>query len=95
MLDASEARRLTDGALTSDADAVRSYLKHIEGKIREAARKGRRSVSHPFSGPIHAPDGTILEAVRKAVEGKGYTWTDHPDPDPGHPCSRPYTSISW
>jgi len=90
-MDADEARRLADRAPAGDAEAVGSYLRHIEGRIRQAARGGRRSMRDPFA-TVHEPDGEVLAAVRRTVEAAGYTWTDHPDPDPG---SRPYTSISW
>lgn len=26
---------------------------------------------------------------------KGFTYMSYDSPDPGHPCSRPYSELSW
>ena len=95
MLDASEARRLTDGAAASDADVVRSYLKHIEGRIREAAKKGKRTrIGIRVVGP-GVPLG--LHGLPHALEDRAARRVYRPGERVAHahPCSRPYTSISW
>ena len=99
MLDAQKASEITEEALAADAEIIKPYIAHIERKIKFAAKCGKREINHPFSRdgrhcvPHPIPD--IKKAVRMAVELNGYTWIDHPDPDPGSPTSRPYTTISW
>ena len=100
MLSAGEAGWLSERALSGGSEAIRPFLEHIECRVREAAGCGRRRIDHPFAEAarrpaVGQPEAEVLAAVRRAVEAEGYAWTSHPDPDPGHPCSRPYDSISW
>jgi len=100
MLDAREARRLTDEALEPEAEAIKPFLERVEARVRKAAKEGQRTIAHPFMHfegmpRLDSPSGAVQTAVRKAVEAMGYTWTSHPDPDPGSPTSGPYTTISW
>lgn len=98
MIDAEAAKKITTEALAPEATLIKPYLDHIESKIRTAAKDGKREIAHPFAG---RPDGlamvssSIERAVRKALESSGFCWTDNPNPDPGHPSSSAYTSISW
>ena len=95
MLDSSEARAITEIALAPEAGVVRPYLEHISSKIRAAAEKAERQISHPFAGMSSRPSSKVRAAIQRACQTLGYQWTDHPDPDPDSPTSAPYTTISW
>lgn len=95
MMDANDARRMTDEALGEDAEAVRPYVEHVEARVRDAAGRGRAMIAHPFSGMRDPPPREVGAAVRRAMEARGFKWTDHPNPDPGHPAAGPYTTVSW
>ena len=94
MLNADDARRMTENALSPDAEIIRPYVKHVLTKVAAAAKEGRREIAHPLRVlPGILPDAK--EAVRKAIEVLGYTWTHHSNPDPGHPASSEYDTVSW
>lgn len=98
MMNAEAARRMTESALSPGAEIVQEYLRHVETKVISAAAEGKRQISHPLSGlppGNRYPDPTVMDAVRKALEANGYTWTHHPNPDPGHPGSSEYETVSW
>ena len=98
MLSAEEARKRTNDALTSKTDLIKQYLKHIETKITIEIAKGNQEITHPFTGlpgSFTYPHTNIKNAVKKAIEANGYTWTEYADPDPGYPGSGPYSKISW
>lgn len=99
MLNSENAAKITKDSLVPESVIIVPYMEHIDKRIRTEALAGRRSISNPFSrssaSGIGYPSIEIVQAVRKAVEQLGYSWQDHPDPDPGHPCSSSYTTISW
>ena len=63
-------------------------------QILEAATRGRSSITDPQSRYPY-PSGDEIDAMYLQLKTEGYTVVHHPDPDPGDPCSRPYTTISW
>jgi hypothetical protein len=67
----------------------------VVARIRQACELGQRSIRDPFSG---LPHGTplVYAALKVRFQRMGYTYTDHADPDPGHPCSLgAYSTLSW
>ena len=94
-MDANEARWMTEKALGAASDAVRPYVEYVLTKVAMAAEKGQRQIAHPLSGSPGSPSPDTREAVRKALEAKGFTWTHHPDPDPGDPRGGEYDTVSW
>lgn len=105
MLDAISARQITTKALGKCPEIITPYIEHIGNKIEEAAKQGRRMINNPFYGltfSIPCPSPEIREAVRKALEEKGYTWEIFfpkisflKFSNPDDPKSQPYDSISW
>ncbi len=97
-MDANEARRMTERALAPEADAVRPYVEHVLAKVAEAAGEGRREIVRPLGAVppgIGRPTPDAREAVRKALEAKGFTWTHHPDPASGDASGYEYDTLSW
>ena len=60
------------------------------------AQMGKLELNHPFE-TVDKKFPTIEEqtAITIALTKLGYVVKEHPDPDPGHPCSHAYTSVSW
>lgn len=95
---AEEAKKLTDDSLRGPA--VEKYLNHIDARIVSFAKLGKNSIHNPqvgfaFDGMEFYLNQNERKAVRIHYEKNGFTWTDHPDPDPGHPCGGPYTTLEW
>ncbi len=94
---ASEAHALTSQYVNS-ADVDVLYRKLCE-RIRATAQQGKTSIAHPFSGldgsRVGMPTREQQDALRQKLVADGYSVDDHPDPDPGHPCSGAYTTVSW
>ena len=95
---ASEARKLTEKHLKTTA--IEDFVKQIDEKIVEAATKGQSSLHNPFSnlkknGTFSFMNGDVEDALKAHYRSNGYKVEDHPDPDPGHPASGPYTTLSW
>lgn len=99
MMSAEDARRMTADALGPDAELIRPYMEHVEARVRAAVAAGKRRIDHPLSGLGGGGTSWIApateDAVRKALEAAGYTWTHYPDPDPGHPAGGAYDTLSW
>lgn len=92
-MNAEEARKMTSKGRTSAAttDMMNFVYRQIEAK----AAKGENSLTHPLVG-FQSPLSEIeKEAIYDRLLEEGYKVKHHPDPDPGHPCSHPYTEISW
>lgn len=94
-MDANEARRMTEEALSPESDVVRPYVEHVLGKVAVAAGRGERQIAHPLFGSSGSPPSDTKDAVRKALEARGFTWTCHPDPDPGDSRGGAYDTVSW
>lgn len=93
-LTAANARALTERSLRSTLLAP--LLAHVHGRIQKQAEKGHYSINDPHADfPGGWPDSHVLEALWSALREQGYRVYDHPDPDPGHPCSKPYIEVQW
>lgn len=95
---AEDARKLSQGYAQS-ADVDRLWDKLMERIKTTAETTGRTELMHPWSGlngdRLGMPTREQQDALRKRLIAEGYSVVDHPDPDPGHPCSGPYTTVSW
>ena len=90
---ATEARKLTEENLKGPV--IEPYLRIVHTKIKEAANKGKSSITHPWAGIRGVyPSSDEQEAIWTSLRSDGYKVERHPDPDPGHPASAPYDSIS-
>jgi len=88
-MNAQEALARTEAAANVKASPIR---KEVDEQIAKAASEGRRSIYYFGAGAL----GKMLErALMRSLEDDGFTLKYVADPDPGHPCSRPYTEISW
>lgn len=67
----------------------------MEKKINEAAKSGRFEINHPLRGFTPWPELKLQKELWDYLRAHGYKVTEHSDPDPGHPASGPYTSVSW
>jgi hypothetical protein len=95
---ASEARLITYRNL--HGPVIAPLLKHVHDKIADAAAKGRYEINHPLHGYTTGglscwPTHVEQEALWAALQQEDYIVKHHPDPDPGHPASGPYTTVSW
>lgn len=88
-MNANEARAATEAAANITAHPVR---KAIDEQIAKAATEGKTSIFHFGVGALGQ---TIERALTRSLEDDGFKLRYVSDPDPGHPCSRPYTEISW
>ena len=97
-MNADEARKLTDEHLSGPA--IKKFVDYIDGRIERAAKEGKNSLHNPQVGTAEEGFNFFLrenqrKAVRVHYEKLGFDWIDRPDPDPGNPCSGPYTTLSW
>jgi hypothetical protein len=94
-MNAQKAKELTNQNLKGPA--IEPFLSHIYKRIEEAASKGQFEIYHPFHGLERGiyPTITQQEAIWQKLREDGYAVNHFPDPDPGHPGSGPYTTISW
>lgn len=95
-MDAQEARRITNKAL--QGPKIEPYVDYLLECIKTAAENGKSEIDpHIKIGELRTPfpNGDEWEAIRKNLEGRGFKWTFHENPDPGHPASRDYTVLSW
>ena len=89
-MNAKEARRLSDANIPGN---IQQFIAVIDQRIAKVIETGEHSLQDPFSGFDMTPDQE--KAVRKHYLKNEYTIEDHPNPDPGHPCSRAYTTMEW
>jgi hypothetical protein len=90
---ASEARALT--VAQPDVD-IKSFMKIIYDRIREAARKGHKNITHPFTGMSNPyPSFVEQETIIKQLRADGYDVINHPDADPGDCRGGAYTTVDW
>ena len=80
-MNAQEARRLSDKNKLKN-----SRVPQLQEKISESASKGL--YSYTLLGSLSEDDAFLLRSM-------GYKVTHHPNPDPGHPCSSDYITITW
>ena len=100
-MNANEARKLTEAGIKTVA--IDQYVPQVEQRIREAAAAGRNTLVDPFlnlkdpgaPGNINIISGEVKDAMMAHFRANGFKFVENPDPDPGHPCSRAYDSLSW
>lgn len=96
---ADEARNRSLNATNSIE--VEKYMVELYKSVAQAADKGSTSIRSPFQifhNPeiqLKYPTVQMIELICKRLTRDGYKVVDLPDEDPGHPCSGPYTKISW
>jgi len=93
---AAEARAITDASLRGPV--IDRWVRALAANIRVTAEKGQHSFDpwqHLASQRMPGPKPDERDAIVQHFQALGYKITDHSDPDPGHPCSRPYTTLSW
>lgn len=95
---AKDARKMSDDNLKGPV--IEKYINHIDNRIKKAAKEGKTSIHNPQAGSANEGfdfylGGDRFAAVERYYISIGYVIKDHPDPDPGHPCSSPYTTLSW
>lgn len=94
LLPATEARTITDNALTTGPETT-EILRSISEQIRTAAKAGRRSIIYPFDALKKSVPQDVQKAVRRMVEAAGYNWEHKDSQDKGSPTDRPIDTISW
>lgn len=92
-MNAQEARAMSIANLKWPI--IAPLLEHVFKKIKQEASKGRTSLTDPLSDLRCPVSFNEKEAVYNELRKQGYRVVDYPDPDPGHPCSSPYTNIEW
>lgn len=93
---ANTAREITQDSLKGPA--IETFVSALTNEIKMVAKEGKSSFDPwGYIGSLRgrSPSTEEREAIRKHFENAGFKWEDHPDPDPGHPASRPYTTLSW
>lgn len=91
---AADAKLLTHKNLTGGL--LKPLREYVDTRIAAAAQKGKSEVNHPFQGFKGGyPSEALQQALWASLRNDGYTVEHHPNPDPGHPCSSAYDSVSW
>ena len=93
---ANEARAITNASLRGPVidHWVRALAKHI----RVTAEKGKNSIdpwAYLATLRTPSPNRDEQDSIAQHFRKLDYKVTDHDNPDPGHPCSRNYTTLSW
>ena len=88
---ASEAREITSRAAVTNIK-IEEFYKGVIADITRAAQEGRNETRLilPIDCRLHQRD-LVIQRLR----ADGYTISNNPDPDPGHPASGSYTTIEW
>lgn len=91
---ANDLRLLSDAG-AAESRAVVEAFHHIKIQMmNHATASGKRSyvfrLPHQYSLSFEQCEG-LLNLLRN----EGIKVTEHPNPDPGHPCSSAYTELSW
>ncbi len=92
---ASDARRITDKSLGTHV--IDGQVRVLTEAIHEAAKAGKSAIDpwQALGSADKYPQGDEQKALTKHFHREGFVIKDHPNPDPGHPCSRAYTTLSW
>ncbi len=95
-MNATDARALSDAAAKGPVSAP--FIEALNEAITRKATTGETSID-PWAhlGTLRMPGPTLnaKRFIKAHFVARGFTWTDHPDPDPGHPASHAYTTLSW
>lgn len=80
---------------------VTALWEQVRERVLVAART-KKSLPDPFVGLklpgselTFGPSAVQIEKLEQLCRNEGLRVVHHPDPDPGHPCSRPYTELYW
>ena len=95
-ISAEEARKITQAHLRGPA--IEPFVSALTNKIRSVAEKGESGFDpwmYLSSLRSMQPGHEQKAGIKQHFIEAGFKWQDHPDPDPGHPASRPYTTLSW
>lgn len=92
-MNALEARKLSQSTVKGRACHV--LVANIKDRIKKRARQGDFSLTDPFGSDLSGLTEPKKQAVIAALRAEGYQVIEHEDPDPGHPCSRPYIEVKW
>lgn len=98
-MNATEARAASQANLKSTV--ITPYIEHIDARIKEATAKGRFKITDPHVINLEnnripkIAHGEEVQAIKQHYVSQGYKWEDHANPDPGHPCSSEYITLSW
>lgn len=93
-MNAQEARDLSFATIKKTSS--KPYIEAIDAKIQEAASNGKFLVSHPFNiDGLTYPDSAMLAHIINYYTEQKFTIKLNPNPDPGHPCSREFYTLSW
>lgn len=92
-MNAKEAREHTATKLVNNT-RVAGYLDALDKAICEA---NSYSIDPYTALQDMRPQPSYEEwkAIKKHYQSLGFAWIEHDDPDPGHPCSRAFTTIDW
>lgn len=90
---AEEARKLAQENLKGVV--IEPLLERTYGLIRKASLEGKSQIVDPLSGLRCMVSQDQRDAVYDKLREDGYKVVHHPDPDPGHPASHAYTTVSW
>lgn len=90
---ASEAKAITEQQLKGPV--IEPLLQFCYQRIKTAAEQGKSQIIDPLHGIRTPVCLEQREAVYQQLVIDGYKVEHHPEPDHGHPCSAPYTTVSW
>lgn len=91
-LTADAARKMMKTPPTS-LERLSKAIQVVEKKIKDKAEAGQRTVMDPFDNLGLTRDDRV-EMVN-VFRGRGFRFMDYSNPDPGYPCSRDYSELSW
>lgn len=93
---AAQAKKITEENLKGPA--IETFVSTLTNKVKMVAKEGKSSFDPwQYIGSLRgrSPSHDEREAIKLHFIKAGFKWEDKPDPDPGHPASRPYTVLSW
>lgn len=95
-MNAKQARELARNNL--QGPVIEPHIAVLNKHIKSASLQGRFNID-PWMllSKYRTPSPTIDEqkAIQQHYCALGYRFHDYPNPDPGHPASRAYTTMSW
>jgi hypothetical protein len=97
-LTAKQAKANYDENVKPESDLIKPYITYIDAAILQAGREGKRTLyAWPTISDLkeYRFNSDIIAALTKHYICQGFKVKMHPDPDPGHPASGPYTTIEW
>lgn len=97
-MDARQARELSEKAL--EETVISPWIERIDARIKEACSKGIRCIVDPdvyYQGSkfVESATGPEYKRIKAYYLSLGFDWIEHKNPDPGNPCSREYTELTW